>query len=68
MALIVSCGLPGMSMPAWFEGAYSEVECYGMPLGTRPETGLNITGIFTAEEIQALIDYIFATFVPTPQQ
>ena len=67
MALIVSCGLPGTPMPSWLKGAYTEVQCYGMPMGTRPEAGLNITGIFSAEEITALVDYIFASFVQTPQ-
>ena len=67
MALIVSCGLPGTPMPAWLQGAYTEVECYGMPLGSRPATGVPVRGIFTADEIKALVDFIFATFVQTPQ-
>lgn len=68
MTMIVSCGLPGTPMPAWLKGAYTEVECYGEPLGHRPEAGVTIPGILTAEEITALVDYIFATFVQTPQQ
>jgi hypothetical protein len=67
MALIVSCGLPGTRMPAWLKGAYSEVECYGEPVGSRPAAGVVIPGIFSADEITALVDYIFATFVQTPQ-
>lgn len=67
MAMIVSCGLPGTPMPAWLKGAYSEVECYGEPLGQRPEAGVTALGILSAEEITALVDYIFATFVQTPQ-
>lgn len=66
MALIVSCGLPGTPMPAWLKGAYTEVECYGMPVGTSPP-GMSLPRLFTAEEITALVDYIFGTFVQTPQ-
>jgi mono/diheme cytochrome c family protein len=66
MALIVSCGLPGTPMPSWLKGAYTEVECYGMPLGS-PPAGLSVPRPFTAEEITALVDFIFANFVQTPQ-
>jgi len=66
MALIVSCGLPGTPMPAWLKGAYAEVECYGMPMGSSP-AGMSLPRLFTAEEITALVDYIFASFVQTPQ-
>lgn len=66
MALIVSCGLPGTPMPTWLRGAYTEVECYGMPVGSSP-SGMSIPRIFTGDEIKALVDYIFATFVQTPQ-
>jgi hypothetical protein len=68
MALIVSCGLPGTQMPAWLKGAYTEVECYGEPVGSRPAAGVIVPGLFSEEEIKAVVDYIFATFVQTPQQ
>jgi mono/diheme cytochrome c family protein len=68
MTLIVSCGLPGTQMPAWLKGAYTEVECWGEPLGHRPDAGVVIPGILSAEEITALVDYIFDEFVQTPQQ
>jgi mono/diheme cytochrome c family protein len=64
MALIVSCGRPGTPMPAWLQGAYTEVECYGMK--SRP-AGVVVPAAFTADEIKALVDYVFATFVQTPQ-
>ncbi len=67
MALIVTCGLPGTPMPAWLKGAYTEVECYGEPGGPRP-VGVAVPGLFTADEINALVDYVYATFVQTPQQ
>jgi hypothetical protein len=67
MVEVVSCGRPGTPMPAWLTGAYTEVECYGMPVGP-PPAGLPVPAIFTADEIKALVDYIYATFVQTPQQ
>jgi mono/diheme cytochrome c family protein len=67
MALIVSCGFPGTPMPAWLKGAYTEVACYGMPVGSRPAEGVTLPALFTADEIKALVDYVFATFVQTPR-
>jgi mono/diheme cytochrome c family protein len=66
MVEIVSCGRPGTPMPAWLKGAYTTVQCYGMPLGSMPE-GMTVPAIFTADEIKALVDYVFATFVQTPR-
>ena len=63
---IVSCGIPGTLMPAWLKGAYTKVECYGMALGSRPADTV-IPAILTADEIKALVDYVFATFVQKPQ-
>ena len=66
MMMIVSCGLPGTPMPAWLQGAYTKVECYGIPLGLAP-AGMTVPAILTAGEIKALVDYVFATFVQTRQ-
>lgn len=66
MMMIVSCGLPGTPMPAWLKDAYTTVQCYGMPLGSRPADTV-IPAILTADEIKALVDYVFATFVQKPQ-
>ena len=67
MVGIVSCGIPGTPpMPAWLKGAYTKVECYGMPLGSTPDDVI-IPAIFTADEIKALVDYVFATFVQAPR-
>jgi hypothetical protein len=67
MVEVVSCGRPGTQMPAWLKGAYTTVPCYGMPLGSTP-SGMTVPAIFTADEIKALVDYVFATFVQTPQR
>jgi len=66
MVEIVSCGRPGTPMPAWLKGAYTTVQCYGMPLGSMPE-GMTVPAILTADEIKALVDYVFATFVQAPR-
>jgi mono/diheme cytochrome c family protein len=67
MVEIVSCGRPDTPMPAWLKGAYTNVECYGIPLGPAP-AGMAVPAILTADEIKALVDYVFATFVQTPQK
>jgi hypothetical protein len=66
MAEIVSCGRPDTPMPAWLQGAYTKVECYGIPLGPAP-AGMTVPAILTAGEIKALVDYVFATFVQAPR-
>jgi hypothetical protein len=67
MVEIVSCGRPDTPMPAWLKGAYTNVECYGIPLGPAP-AGMAVPAILTADEIKALVDYVFGTFVQTPQR
>lgn len=67
MTMIINCGLPGTRMPAWLEGAYTEVECFGEPLG-QPPAGMIVPGALTEEQIAELVDYIFEEFVQTPQQ
>ena len=64
---IIKCGIPNTRMPAWLKGAYTEVECYGEPVGALPP-GMTVPGAFTEKQLTALVDYIFATFVQTPQQ
>lgn len=64
---IIKCGIPGTRMPAWLKGAYTEVDCYGEPLGTVP-SGMVVPAAFTEEQLTALVDYIFDDFVQTPQQ
>ena len=58
----ISCGRPGTEMPAWLEGAYSEVSCYGIPKGP-PPAGLDLTPVLSADEINALADYLMAKVV-----
>jgi mono/diheme cytochrome c family protein len=37
LATTISCGLPGTEMPAWLDGAYTQIPCYGLPAGPRPK-------------------------------
>src|SRR6202008_1572719 len=32
----VGCGRPGTQMPAWLDGAYTDISCYGLPKGPPP--------------------------------
>jgi mono/diheme cytochrome c family protein len=58
----ISCGRPGTPMPAWLEGAYTGRACYGLPNGPAP-AGLDVTPVLSADEIQALLDYLTAKIV-----
>jgi mono/diheme cytochrome c family protein len=62
LAETISCGLPGTEMPAWLDDAYTERPCYGFPKGPAP-AGLVLTPVLSAEEIQALLDYLMAKIV-----
>jgi hypothetical protein len=49
-------------MPAWLAGAYTETACYELELGPAPE-GTVVSGVFDADEIEALVDYMQAEIV-----
>jgi mono/diheme cytochrome c family protein len=56
-----SCGKPGTQMGAWLRGAYTETACYGAPLGPPPAETI-VIGLFSAEEISAVVYYIEVQF------
>jgi mono/diheme cytochrome c family protein len=58
----ISCGRPGTPMPAWLDGAYTERACYGLPNRPAP-AGVVLTPVLSADEIQALLDYLMAKIV-----
>ena len=58
----IRCGRPGTQMPAWLDGAYTEISCYGLPKGA-PPAGLELTPVLSSEEIEALVDYLLAKIV-----
>lgn len=60
---VIACGRRGVSgMPGWARGAYFELACYGETPGQVPEDVLLIEA-FDADQIDALVAYIFTTFV-----
>ncbi|HLK82379.1 MAG TPA: c-type cytochrome [Xanthobacteraceae bacterium] len=58
----ISCGLPGTQMPGWLDGAYTQRSCYGFPPGPPPE-GATLTPVLSADEVEALVDYLLAKIV-----
>ena len=62
LAETIACGRPGTQMPAWLNGAYTEISCYGLPMGPAP-LGLELIPVLSVEEIQALADYLMAKIV-----
>jgi mono/diheme cytochrome c family protein len=49
-------------MPAWLDGAYTEISCYGLPKGP-PPAGLELTPVLSRDEVEALVDYMMAKMV-----
>jgi mono/diheme cytochrome c family protein len=62
LAETIRCGRPGGQMPAWLVGAYTEIPCYGLTKGPVP-AGLDQTPVLSAEEIDALVDYLLAKVI-----
>jgi mono/diheme cytochrome c family protein len=62
LAETISCGRPGTQMPAWLDGAYTEIPCYGLAKGP-PPPGTDLTPVLSADEIHALVDYLMAKIV-----
>jgi mono/diheme cytochrome c family protein len=58
----IRCGRPGTQMPAFLDGAYTTVSCYGLPTGA-PPAGLDLTPVLSGDEIEALVDYLMAKIV-----
>jgi mono/diheme cytochrome c family protein len=58
----IRCGRPGTQMPAWLDGAYTTVSCYGLPKGS-PPAGLELTPVLSSDEIEALVDFLMAKII-----
>jgi mono/diheme cytochrome c family protein len=58
----IGCGRPGTQMPAWLDGAYTDISCYGLPKGP-PPAGLDLTPVLSGDEVEALVDYMMAKMV-----
>jgi mono/diheme cytochrome c family protein len=62
LADTIRCGRPGTQMPAWLDGAYTDISCYGLPKGP-PPAGLDLTPVLSGDEVEALVDYMMAKMV-----
>jgi len=49
-------------MPGWLDGAYTQRSCYGFPKGS-PPAGTDLSPVLSANEIEALVDYLLAKIV-----
>jgi len=58
----ISCGRPGTEMPSNLRGAYTEVSCYGLPVGEVPPGNFG-RGALSAEEVAALVDFLLSNVV-----
>lgn len=58
----IGCGLPETQMPSHLKGAYTEVDCYGFPLGRAPDR-TDVRNLLTADEVAALADFLLAEVV-----
>ena len=62
---VIACGRPGTEMPHFDKYAYEETNCYGLSaaqLGNDLPRDPHSTSL-TKREIEAVVDYILATFV-----
>ena len=60
----IACGRG--EMPYHLEGAYLEVPCYGLPVGNPPPEERDAGRQFSADELDALVDFLFENVVGVP--
>ena len=53
----IACGRPDTDMPMFLVGAYTEFQCYEVPLGEVPENVADLSQ-FTMEEVEALVAFL----------
>jgi cytochrome c553 len=59
---VIACGKPGTQMAAWLKGAYTVTPCYTATARPVPSDVIMV-GAYAVADIEALIDYLQATFV-----
>ena len=59
---VIACGKPGTQMAAWLKGAYTATPCYAAAARPVPSDVI-VVGAYAVADIEALIDYLQATFV-----
>lgn len=65
MLTIVECGVAGSRMPAWLKGAYTQISCYGAPVGAAPADTL-VSGAYSEADLKNLVAYVQTTFMKQP--
>jgi mono/diheme cytochrome c family protein len=60
----IACGR--FEMPYHLMGAYTEVACYGFPVGEPPPEGFTAGRQLTAEQVDSLVDFLFEYVVAVP--
>ncbi len=65
MLQIVECGVDGSRMPAWLKGAYTQVSCYGSPVGPAPANTL-VSGAYSEADLKNLVAYVQVTLMKQP--
>ncbi|MDB5538871.1 MAG: cytochrome c [Devosia sp.] len=65
MLMITECGIPDTRMPAWLKGAYTELECYGNPIGPAP-SGILVSGAYSEDQLKDLVAYVQVAFMKQP--
>jgi len=63
LKMTIRCGRPGTGMPSFDEGAYATRECYGRPLGARPDNLQPTPSMLTLDEIDFVIAYLQARII-----
>ena len=58
LKMTIRCGRAGTGMPSFDEGAYTKRECYGRPLGPRPDNLQPTPSTLTLDEIDLVIAYL----------
>ena len=65
MLQITECGITGTCMPAWLKGAYTDIPCFGNPLGPAP-AGTLVSGAYSEDDLKDLVDYVQTNFMKQP--
>jgi hypothetical protein len=63
LKMTIRCGRAGTGMPSFDDGAYTTRECYGRPLGARPENLQPTPRTLTADEIDVEVAYLQARII-----
>jgi len=63
LKMTIRCGRPGTGLPSFDEGAYATRECYGRPLGARPDNLQPTPSMLTLDEIDFVIAYLQARII-----